>query len=354
MPLGVKYLHIKNGVMVLGIIQIENLSKSFKVLNRHQGFKGAVRDLFSRDYKIVKAVENISMSINEGEMVGFVGPNGAGKSTTIKMMTGVLEPTSGSITVDGFVPYKQRMKYVRNIGVVFGQRTQLWWELPVIESFRILKEIFEIDDKIYNTNMGLFNDLVQLDSLHNTPVRFLSLGQRMLCDIVAAFLHNPKIIFLDEPTIGLDVSVKNKIRSVIKELNSLNKTTILLTTHDISDLEILCKRIIIVDKGSVIFDGDIQKVNSIFGVYRVLRLEMSEQFNLNELSNKIGDNFKCQRPPEIEATEDGWINITINLEEIKLVDILNYLLTLFPLKDIKVEEVPTEKIIREIYEGGLK
>ncbi|WP_322787010.1 ATP-binding cassette domain-containing protein [Pseudobacteroides cellulosolvens] len=339
---------------MLSIIQIENLCKSFKVLNRHQGFGGAVRDLFSRDYKIVKAVDNISMSIDKGEMVGFVGPNGAGKSTTIKMMTGVLEPTSGSIKVDNFVPYKQRMKYVQNIGVVFGQRTQLWWELPVIESFRILKEIFEIDDKTYNTNMGLFNDLVGLDSLHSTPVRFLSLGQRMLCDIVAAFLHNPKIIFLDEPTIGLDVSIKNKIRGVIKELNTRNKTTILLTTHDISDLEILCKRIIIVDKGSTIFDGDIQKVNSLFGAYRVLRLEMSEQFDLEELSNKIKSNFKCRKLPEIEASEDGWINITINLDEIKLVDMLNYLLTLFPLKDIKVEEVPTEKIIREIYEGGLK
>ena len=270
---------------------------------------------------MVKAVDNISMSIDKGEMVGFVGPNGAGKSTTIKMMTGVLEPTSGSITIDNFVPYKQRMKYVRNIGVVFGQRTQLWWDLPVIESFKILKEIYEIDDSTYNANMGLFNELVGLDSLHNTPVRFLSLGQRMLCDIVAAFLHNPKIIFLDEPTIGLDVSVKNKIRGVIKELNARNKTTILLTTHDISDLEILCKRIIIIDKGSIIFDGDIQKVNSLFGSYRVLKLKISGQFDLKELSNKIGSNFNCRKPPEIEPTEDGWINITINLDEIKLVDI---------------------------------
>ncbi|MDP4181712.1 MAG: ATP-binding cassette domain-containing protein [Bacillota bacterium] len=340
-------------MVILSIIQINNLCKNFKVLNRHQGFGGAIKDLFSRDYKIVKAVENISMSIEKGEMVGFVGPNGAGKSTTIKMMTGVLEPTSGDILVDNFVPYKQRMKYVRNIGVVFGQRTQLWWELPVIESFRLLKEIFEIDDKTYETNMGVFNELVGINALFNTPVRFLSLGQRMLCDIVAAFLHNPKIIFLDEPTIGLDVSVKNKIRGLIKELNSMNKTTILLTTHDISDLEVLCKRIIIVDKGSVIFDGDMQKVNSIFGAYRVLRLELSEQNNLEELSAKIMSNFKCDKPPEIEPCEDGWINITINLEEIKLIDMLNYLLTLFPLKDIKVEEIPTEKVIREIYEGGM-
>lgn len=338
----------------MSIIQINNLSKHFKVLNKHQGLGGAFKDLFSKDYKTVKAVDNISMSIEKGEMVGFVGPNGAGKSTTIKMMTGVLEPTSGSINIDGYIPYKQRIKYVRNIGVVFGQRTQLWWELPAIESFKILKDIFEVDDKTYKSNMDLFEQLVNLSSLYNTPVRFMSLGQRMLCDIVAAFLHNPRIIFLDEPTIGLDVSVKNKIRSIIKELNSLNKTTILLTTHDISDLEILCKRIIIIDKGSTIFDGDIQKVNSLFGSYRVLKLELSENNSIEELSQKLNSSFKCQKPLEIEPGEEGWVNITINLEEIKLMDMLNCLLTMFPLKDIKVEEIPTEKVIREIYEGGLK
>ena len=337
----------------LSIIEINNLSKHFKILNRHQGFKGAVKDLFSKDYKIVKAVDNISMSIDKGEMVGFVGPNGAGKSTTIKMMTGVLEPTSGDILIDNYVPYKQRMKYVRNIGVVFGQRTQLWWELPVIESFKILKEIFEVDDNTYKNNMGIFNELAGLSELYTTPVRFLSLGQRMLCDIVASFLHNPKIIFLDEPTIGLDVSVKNKIRNVIKELNSTNKTTILLTTHDINDLEILCKRIIIIDKGSIIFDDDIQKVNNMFGVYRVLKLELSDQSALSSLSEKLNSNFKCSKPLEIERDEDNWVNITVNLDEVKVMDVLNFLLTLFPLKDIKVEEIPTEKVIREIYEGGL-
>ncbi len=338
----------------MSIIQIDNLSKHFQVLNKHQGLGGAFKDLFSRDYRTVKAVDNISMSIEKGEMVGFVGPNGAGKSTTIKMMTGVLEPTSGSINIDGYIPYKQRIKYVKNIGVVFGQRTQLWWELPVIESFKILKDIFEVDDKAFRSSIDLFNQLVDLKALYNTPVRFLSLGQRMLCDIAAAFLHNPKIIFLDEPTIGLDVSVKNKIRSIIKELNSLNKTTILLTTHDISDLEILCKRIIIIDKGSIIFDGDIQKVNSLFGSYRVLKLELSENNDIEGLSQKLNSSFKCRKPLEIAPGEDGWVNITINLEEIKLVDMLNCLLTMFPLKDIKVEEIPTEKVIREIYEGGLK
>lgn len=340
----------------MSIIEINNLSKHFKVLNRHEGFGGAVKDLFSRDYKTVKAVDNISMSIDKGEMVGFVGPNGAGKSTTIKMMTGVLEPTSGNILINNYIPYRQRKKYVRNIGVVFGQRSQLWWELPAIESFKLLKEIFEIEDSVYEKNMGLFNELVDLKSLYSTPVRFMSLGQRMLCDIVAAFLHNPKIIFLDEPTIGLDVSIKNKIRGVIKELNTLNQTTILLTTHDISDLEILCKRIIIIDKGSILFDGNIQKVNSIFGSYRVLKLELSNQSSsaVDDFTKKLNDKFRCQKPIEVEKQDDDWVNITINVDEVELVDVLNFVMAIFPLRDIRVEEIPTEKIIREIYEGGLK
>lgn len=339
----------------MSIIKLNNLSKHFKVLNRHEGLGGAIKDLFSKDYKTVKAVDNISMSIDKGEMVGFVGPNGAGKSTTIKMMTGVLEPTSGDIMVDNYIPYRQRKKYVRNIGVVFGQRSQLWWELPVIESFKLLKEIFDIDDKVYEHNISLFNELVNLKSLNNTPVRFLSLGQRMLCDIVAAFLHNPKIIFLDEPTIGLDVSIKSKIRNVIKELNSLNKTTILLTTHDISDLEILCKRIIIIDKGSILFDGSTQKVNSLFGSYRVLKIELpdNDKISFDDFSQNLKDKFAGQKPLEIELQEGRWLSITVNVDKIKLMEVLNYLMTLYPLRDIKVEEIATEKVIREIYEGGL-
>lgn len=339
----------------MSIIEISNLSKHFKVLNRHEGFAGAVKDLFSRDYRTVKAVDNISMNIDKGEMVGFVGPNGAGKSTTIKMMTGVLEPTSGKLLIDNYIPFKQRKKYVRNIGVVFGQRSQLWWELPAIESFKLIKEIYEIEDSVYEKNMGVFNELVNLKSLYSTPVRFMSLGQRMLCDIVAAFLHNPKIIFLDEPTIGLDVSIKNKIRSVVKELNTLNQTTILLTTHDISDLEILCKRIIIIDKGTILFDGNIQKVNSIFGSYRVLKIELSNQDEnaVDDFTKKLNERFRCPKPIEVERQEEGWVSITINVDEVKLVDMLNYVMTLFPLRDLKVEEIPTEMIIRKIYEGGL-
>ncbi|MBP0961913.1 MAG: ATP-binding cassette domain-containing protein, partial [Oscillospiraceae bacterium] len=217
------------------IIEIKNVTKEFKTLNRHEGLKGSLKDLFSRDYKIVRAVDNVSMSIEQGEIVGYLGPNGAGKSTTIKMMTGVLEPTSGEILVGGNVPYENRSKNAQEIGVVFGQRTQLWWALPLIESFRLLKDIYQIPDKNYNEMLDLYKSLVDIEPLLHKPVRQMSLGQRTLSDILAAFLHDPKIVFLDEPTIGLDVSMKAKIRTLIHELNRQKNTTVILTTHDMGD-----------------------------------------------------------------------------------------------------------------------
>lgn len=201
------------------IIEIQNVIKEFKVLNRREGLKGSLKDLFSRNYKTVRAVDNISMTIAQGEIVGYLGPNGAGKSTTIKMMTGVLEPTSGQITVNGNLPYKDRTKNAQEIGVVFGQRSQLWWSLPLIESFKLLKDIYQIPDEDYNSIIKLYKSLVDIEQLLHKPVRQMSLGQRTLSDILAAFLHNPKIVFLDEPTIGLDVSMKNKIRTLIHALN---------------------------------------------------------------------------------------------------------------------------------------
>ena len=194
---------------------LQDVSKHFRLLNRREGLKGSIQDLFSRNYKVVKAVDGIGFTIQQGELVGFIGPNGAGKSTTIKMLSGVLEPTSGVISVDGVVPYRQRRKHAQNIGIVFGQRTQLWWDLAVIESFKLLKEIYGIDTAAYQRNLGIFNDIVNLKELYGTPVRSLSLGQRMLCDIAASFIHDPRIIFLDEPTIGLDVDIRSKVRSII-------------------------------------------------------------------------------------------------------------------------------------------
>src|SRR5689334_14882412 len=290
----------------MAIIKIENLTRQFRLLNRHEGLAGSLKDLFSKDYRTITAVDNISLSIEAGETVGYIGPNGAGKSTTIKMMTGILKPTSGTLLVNGLAPYTNRQKVAQHIGVVFGQRTQLWWDLPVIESFKILKEIYKVDQKTFDRHMNLFNDLVGLSSLYSQQVRTLSLGQRMLCDITASFLHNPQVVFLDEPTIGLDISVKAKIRSVIKELNRERNTTIILTTHDLGDVEALSQRIIIIDKGKILYDGNIKKVNALFGAYRTLKLQI-DGFNektLQLLKERLCDQFGEDNGITIAETEE--------------------------------------------------
>lgn len=339
------------------IIEIRGLKKHFKVLNRKTGLLGVIRDLFSRDYKLVKAVDGIDLSIKQGEIVGFLGPNGAGKSTTIKMMTGVLEPSEGELLINGQSPFKSRIKFVRNIGVVLGQRTQLWWEIPVIESFRLLKEMFQISDSDYNENLELFNELGNIKELFNVPVRNLSLGQRMLCDIAASFLHNPAIIFLDEPTIGLDVAIKSKIRALIKRLNREKNTTIILTTHDISDVEALCERIVLIDKGSLIYNGAIEDFNKIFGSYRTLKLHL-EPTSAEELESSLSKIKSLHETiePVIKADDpaNAWINITIDQDKIPLSNLINSSMSSLPVKDLKIEEISTEKVIQQVYEGALK
>ena len=304
-------------------ITMKNVSKEFKVLNRHEGLRGSIKDLFSRDYKIVNAVNDISIEIPKGQIVGYLGPNGAGKSTTIKMMTGVLEPSAGEIVVNGVIPHKNRTKNAENIGVVFGQRSQLWWALPLIESFKLLKDIYMINDKDYNEIMDLYHSLVDIEPLLHKTVRQMSLGQRTLSDILAAFLHNPEIVFLDEPTIGLDVSMKNKIRELILGLNQKKNTTVILTTHDMGDVDALCERIVIIDKGKMIYDDSSDNLKSFFGAKRNLKLktasgdweEISVDDNKDDIMQIIADKNKSEK-----------------------------------ITDIKLEELSTEEIIRHIYE----
>jgi ABC-2 type transport system ATP-binding protein len=336
-------------------INLENISKYYKILNRREGLSGSFKDLFSRNYKQIKAVDDISFSIAQGELVGFIGPNGAGKSTTIKMLTGVLEPTTGSLSVNGYVPYKQRKKYVKNIGIVFGQRTQLWWDLAVIESFKLLKEIYEIDTASYESNLGIFNDLVKLGDLYKIPVRTLSLGQKMLCDIAASFLHNPGIIFLDEPTIGLDVEIRSKVRLIIKELNRIKKTTVLLSSHDVGDIESLADRIILIDKGKIIYDGPTEKFNNIFGKYRTLRLDVRDLLQ-SDIINLKDEIHKIARGGNIQTGEvtKSWLGVSFDQDKIHLLDLLNPILNKFKIKDIKVEEIEMEEVIKRVYEGALK
>lgn len=330
------------------IIEIKNITKEFKVLNRREGLKGSIRDLFSRDYKIVRAVDNISMSIQQGEIVGYLGPNGAGKSTTIKMMTGILEPTEGEILVDGSVPYKNRSKNAQNIGVVFGQRSQLWWALPLVESFKILKDIYGVSDEDYENMLSLYKSLVDIEPLLHKPVRQMSLGQRTLSDILAAFLHNPKIVFLDEPTIGLDVSMKAKIRTLIHALNKEKNTTVILTTHDMGDVDALCQRIVIIDKGKMLYDNDIEHLKSFFGSYRTLKIrtDSSPEATAEKISKELPD-FSV-------SADDEWISILVDEEKAKVMEVLSQLQKSYDIRDMQLEEISTEEVIKKIYEEGVQ
>ncbi len=316
----------EKNIMAENAIVMENLCKDFKVLNRHEGLKGSIRDLFSRDYKTISAVKDVSVTVKQGEIVGYLGPNGAGKSTTIKMMTGVLEPTSGTVLVNGLVPYKDRTKNCENIGVVFGQRSQLWWALPLIESFKLLKDIYMVPQKDYDDMIELYRSLVDIEPILHKTVRQMSLGQRTLSDILAAFLHNPGIVFLDEPTIGLDVSMKSKIRDLILGLNKEKNTTVILTTHDMGDVDALCKRIIIIDEGKKIYDNDIEHLKSYFGSYRTLRVR---------LDNK-----------------DTWEETIIDEKKTDVMTVITEYQKTHKVKDIQLQEISTEEVIKKIYEGG--
>ncbi len=329
------------------VISIKNVTKEFKVLNRREGLKGSIKDLFSRDYKTVTAVDNISMDVMQGEIVGYLGPNGAGKSTTIKMMTGVLEPTSGEILVGGNVPYKNRTHNAQEIGVVFGQRSQLWWALPLVESFRILKDIYQISDKNYKEMTELYRSLVDIEPLLHKPVRQMSLGQRTLSDILAAFLHDPKIVFLDEPTIGLDVSMKSKIRTLIQALNKEKNTTVILTTHDMGDVDALCRRIVIIDKGKMLYDNDIEHLKGFFGSYRTLKLRMDGE------SDEQAQLIRKEFPECTVKTDDGWVSILVDEEKHKVIDVLAALQESHRIRDMQLEEISTEEVIKKIYEEGV-
>ncbi len=330
------------------IIEIKNVTKEFRVLNRREGLKGSIKDLFSRNYRTVRAVDNISMTVQQGEIVGYLGPNGAGKSTTIKMMTGVLEPSSGEIIVNGRVPYRNRTQNAAEIGVVFGQRSQLWWALPLIESFKLLKDIYGISDTDYKDMMDFYQSQVDIEPILHKPVRQMSLGQRTLSDILAAFLHNPKIVFLDEPTIGLDVSMKAKIRTLIHALNKEKNTTVILTTHDMGDVDALCRRIVIIDKGKMLYDNDMEHLKNFFGSYRTLKVRVKGDLKAEaEVIGKELSDFQV-------TADDEWISILVDEDKRKVIDVLGQLQQTRQIRDMQLEEISTEDVIKKIYEEGVQ
>ena len=264
------------------------------------------------------------------------------------MMTGVLEPTTGEILVDGVVPYKNRSKNAQKIGVVFGQRSQLWWALPLVESFKLLKDIYQIPDKDYKDLLEFYQSLVDIEPLLHKPVRQMSLGQRTLSDILAAFLHNPKIVFLDEPTIGLDVSMKAKIRTLIHALNKEKKTTVILTTHDMGDVDALCKRIVIIDKGKMLYDNDIEHLKSFFGSYRTLKIRVS-----GDLKQRA-DAISKELPDFSVSSDDEWISVLVDEDKAKVIDVLGQLQKEYDIRDMKLEEISSEEVIKKIYEEGVR
>lgn len=331
--------------MHMAMIEVSNLTKSFKKPVRKPGLWGMFKTLFSFKYTTTQAVKGISFNVDKGEIVGYIGANGAGKSTTIKMMCGILTPNFGHVLVDGYLPYdnKQRKKVLKEIGVVFGQRTQLWWDLPLIESLQILKEIYDVSKEDYEIRFEFLKNVLELDDFLNQPVRTLSLGQRMRADLAASLIHNPKILFLDEPTIGLDVLVKDRIIKAIKEINEQYQTTIILTTHNMDDITDLCNRVIILDEGSILFDGPLDSIKKKFGNIRNISIVNKLDIDIEKIKKTFNDNIEV-------IDENGYLNISFDADVIKINKVLKYLLENCDITDIKIQENTLESIVRNIYE----
>ncbi|MBQ8534456.1 MAG: ATP-binding cassette domain-containing protein [Bacilli bacterium] len=326
----------------MAVIQVNNLSKDFKVKIKEKGLKGSLKSLVKPKYKIIKAVKNVSFSVEKGEMIAFIGPNGAGKSTSIKMMTGILYPDKGDIDILGYNPVKDRKKLAYEIGCVFGQKEQLWTHLTPYDNFKFFGAIYDIPESIVEKKIKELNDLFELNEFMNTPVRNLSLGQRIRCEIVASLIHEPKILFLDEPTIGLDPVVKENIRTLIKRMNKEYKTTVVLTSHDVSDIEKLCKRVIIVNKGQIVLDDSMENLKYHYLNKKIVEAKMKEQVNLDDeegitiLKDK-GYNLKIEVDTKKRSVSDA----------LKLLNPDNIV-------DINISNIPLENIISEIYKDGDK
>jgi ABC-2 type transport system ATP-binding protein len=322
------------------IIETRDLRKVFRTLKRQPGIAGTLRTLFSRDYEDKVAVEGVTMALEAGELVGYIGPNGAGKSTTIKMLTGILVPTSGSVQVAGLVPYAQRKRNARNIGVVFGQRSQLYWDLPLVESFELLRAIYGIPRARYRANLDRFTETLEMGSFLGTPVRQLSLGQRMRGDFAAAMLHDPPIVFLDEPTIGLDLVAKEAIREFIASANRERGTTFILTTHDLADVERLCRRIVLIDRGTLVYDGEIDALRDRYGTHRTLVVTLSQPAEV------------AIEGVEVEAREGDVVRLRFDRRTLSAEALIRRVADRYAVRDVSIEEPDLESIIRRIYLEG--
>lgn len=326
------------------IIDVQNISKTFKITKRKTGFKGALTNIFHPEHEYKKAVDNISFNIKEGEMVGFIGPNGAGKSTTVKMLSGILYPDSGSINIAGYIPHKQRKEYVANIGVVFGQKSQISWDLSPMDSYEVIKHIYKIPDKKYKENIDRFTELLDMQKFINQPVRQLSLGQRMRADIAAALLHSPKIVFFDEPTIGIDVVGKEKIRSFIKSLNKTDNITMIFTTHDMQDIEKTCERLIIIDDGKKLYDGSLESIKRNYVSSRIIEAEFEDLPEKIDIPNVTVSDVDKNKMKKLVTFDTGKTSINT---------LMSTLLNNYNIKDISIKEPEIDAIISDIYQGKI-
>lgn len=319
------------------MIELKNINKIFKVAKRNAGFKEAVKSLFSREYDMIHALNDVSFSVGVGETVGYIGPNGAGKSSTVKVMSGILTPDSGECKIDGLIPWKDRKQHVKNIGVVFGQRSQLWWDVPVLDSFELIKDIYEIEPDRYRRNLSELSELLDIGEIVRTPTRQLSLGQRMRCEIAASLLHDPKILFLDEPTIGLDAVSKIAVREFIGKVNREKKTTVILTTHDMQDIEALAKRILLIGKGRILLDGTLDELKKRNSAVKKLTVEYSG----GVLPEKDGI--------EILTETNGRAELGIDTDTISVSDAISLIASTADVTDLSVQGVTAEEMVVSLY-----
>ena len=324
------------------MIEVKDLTKVFRKPVRGSGVSGMVKTLFSRKYEEIRAVDGISFTVPDGEIVGYIGANGAGKSTTIKMMCGILTPTSGSVCIDGLEPYRKRRQVAQNIGVVFGQKTQLWWDIPLVESFKVLKEIYRISDADYTERMAFLGEVLDITRFLTQPVRTLSLGERMRADLAASMLHNPRILFLDEPTIGMDVLVKEKIRLAIHALNKTYGTTVILTTHDMTDIEDLCSRIILLEKGTILYDGPLKDLKTRFGNLKTLTLTVPAEVQ--------AETAPVLSPEVSLSEEEGHLVLRFDADRIALEQVIQYAFRDLRAIDMRIAEISVGDVVKTILE----
>ena len=322
----------------MSFIEVKHIKKTFKVPIKSDGKFGALKTFFNRKYNYIKAISDISFSIKKGEIVGYIGPNGAGKSTTIKILSGILVPDSGNVVIDKMTPWVDRKKYVSKIGVVFGQRSQLWWDIPAIDSFNLLKDIYKLEDSEYQKTLNELIELLNLKDIINIPVRQLSLGNRMKCEIAASLIHRPKILFLDEPTIGLDAVSKKIVREFIKKINKQNKVTVILTTHDMADIEALAKRIILIGKGQLLYDGSLTKLKRKYDYLRKITVITK-------------DKVKLENDCVVEQnTIDDGIEFIIDIRKIAINEFIKLISSKISISDIDIDSGNIDELIVKLYE----